>query len=194
MKLYEVTQKDLDSLPDTEDTVPNLKTWMLLAHKFVMNTKLSEYVDEEGIPCWGLARGKPRLTLSVTQNGTMFTVQLSRFAFYMYDQEGDARLMQEQYKRWKQNKRFIHTSCKDKFCFNPDHLFESFTAYYPENVPKSPKGSQCRMSKLTEEQVLEIREASGTLQSLATKYNVSKPAISNIKRGLSWRHLLPKEN
>jgi hypothetical protein len=196
MKLYEVTQNDLDKLSERvkecEDAVPNLYTWMLLAVKFRENI-LPHTPDEEGVLCWGPKSGKRRLTLSIKQNGKLFTVQLSRFAFYMYNQEFEKYVLNEQYKCWKEKKKFIHTSCKNKFCFNPDHLFESFTAYYPENVPKAPKGSECAQSKLAEEQVLEIRETPGALQTLATKYNVSKTAISNIKRRLSWRHLLPKE-
>jgi len=197
MKLHQVTREDIDKLSERikecEDPLPNLYTWMLLALKFLENVR-EHTPDEEGVPCWGLKSGKKRLTLHATQNGKLFTVQLSRFAFYMYDQEFDARVLNEQYKRWKEKKKFIHTSCKNKFCFNPDHLFESFTAYYPENVPNAPKGSDCRQSKLTEEQVLEIRNSPNSLATLSNIYRVSKPAISNIKHGLSWRHLLPKEN
>src|ERR1700693_6104319 len=104
MKLYELTKEDVDKLSERvkecEDPLPNLYTWMLLAVKF-RDSILTHTTDEEGIPCWGLKSGKKRLTLSVTQNGKLFTVQLSRFAFYMYDQEFDARVLNEQYKRWK---------------------------------------------------------------------------------------------
>lgn len=56
----------------------------------------------------------------------------------------------------------------------------------------APSGSRNRNSKLTEDQVLEIRRrhAEGETQaSLAIEFNYSSPRISDIIRRMSWRHV-----
>jgi hypothetical protein len=60
---------------------------------------------------------------------------------------------------------------------------------------RTPKGSKHWRSRLTEDQVLEIKRdlATGILQGaeLARKYGVPPQTISNIKNGLCWRWLTP---
>lgn len=53
-----------------------------------------------------------------------------------------------------------------------------------------PKGELHNMHKLTEEQVLQIREMEGlTHKQIADGYNVSRACIKAIKTGRSWKHL-----
>ena len=57
------------------------------------------------------------------------------------------------------------------------------------DVSVPPRGNAKRTSKLTPEQVLEIREAEGTLLAIAAKYGVNDSTISAIKRRATWQHL-----
>lgn len=57
---------------------------------------------------------------------------------------------------------------------------------------RKPKGEQIRNSKLTDEQVLEIRQLCKTragLKEIAMMYGVELMTISSIKEGRSWTHL-----
>jgi hypothetical protein len=195
MRLHEVTQEHLDKfkkfIPTSIDPVPNVLTWMDLVVKFKAMLEIQENLDEEGEPCWYLKKNCKRIDSRIS---TPFQVQSTRFAYYMYDQECEKHILDEQYKRMKRPKKFLRTTCHNTHCVNPDHLFESFTAYSHNDPPKVPKGSACKMSKLTEEQVIEIRSSPNSLATLSCIYGVSKPAVSNIKRGFSWRHLLPTNN
>lgn len=51
------------------------------------------------------------------------------------------------------------------------------------------KGEKCHRSKLTEKQVLEIRESSLMQKDLAMIYKISTTSISGIKRRLYWTHI-----
>jgi hypothetical protein len=194
MRLYEVTQEHLDNFKKNDlhsiDPVPNVLTWMDLAVKFKKILEVQDNPEENNHPCWYLKKNRKRIDSRIS---VPFQVQATRFAFYMYGLPLDKDLLYSEYKKMTKNKNFLHTTCHNTHCVNPEHLFESFTAYSPDTPPQVPKGSACKMSKLTEEQVIEIRSAPGTLQSLADLYHVSKPSISNIKRGLTWRHLLPTD-
>jgi len=52
------------------------------------------------------------------------------------------------------------------------------------------RGSKHPAAKLTESQVIEIRASSGTLAAVARRYEVSEHAVRNIKRGVTWRHVI----
>lgn len=54
------------------------------------------------------------------------------------------------------------------------------------------RGEQCRQAKLTGEKVVAIKielAAGHTLAAIAKKYGVCFQAISNIKRGKTWKHI-----
>jgi hypothetical protein len=87
-----------------------------------------------------------------------------------------------------------HT-CGNKKCVNPNHL-EPQTSV--ENIDERDKrlGNSCHAkgeknhSKLTNEQVIEIRNSVGnTHQKLADKYNIATSAITNIINRKSWKHI-----
>ena len=91
-------------------------------------------------------------------------------------------------------------SCDNPQCCNPSHLREGTHA---DNVSdKVSKGRQSRLqggthgsSKLTEDQVREILRDGKTLpqQVMSERYDISRPTISDILRGKSWKHI-PREN
>jgi hypothetical protein len=61
--------------------------------------------------------------------------------------------------------------------------------------PKPPEfhGSACRLSKLTEEKVLQIRAETdreeGYTTRIAAKYGVTAPTVSKILRRQTWKHI-----
>jgi hypothetical protein len=94
--------------------------------------------------------------------------------------------------------------CDIPQCVCPDHLFlgtikdnmidrkkkgRHYFVTHPENVPR---GSTHPESKLTEEQVREIRQkrsAGSSLKSLASEYRVSIACISGITNRYNWLHV-----
>lgn len=50
----------------------------------------------------------------------------------------------------------------------------------------SNRGERHGMSKLTKEQVVAIREATGTLASIAQKFSVNESNVRHIKAGRRW--------
>jgi DNA-binding transcriptional regulator YiaG len=61
------------------------------------------------------------------------------------------------------------------------------TRTHPESVIRGEKSGQ---SKLTEDDVLEIRKSFGfSMRCLARKYNVSKSTIEKVLHGFSWKHV-----
>ena len=68
--------------------------------------------------------------------------------------------------------------CRVPMCVNPDHL-EPVTA--AQNVQRG------RKTKLTAEQVAEMRASAESQTVLARRYGISQSQVSRMKRGLSWR-------
>lgn len=91
-----------------------------------------------------------------------------------------------------------HT-CDNTFCVNPGHLF---LGTHEDNMKDmkskgrsnggSPPGENCGSSKLTNEQVIEIRRL-GSLdlshQKIAERFNVSRRTIGFIINKETWRHI-----
>jgi len=102
---------------------------------------------------------------------------------------------------------FVLHSCDIPSCVNPEHLF---LGTHEDNIKDKIKKGRCirTLSKLTEQQVLEIRakyqprkggrpkgwstkekECLGSIRQLAKEYNVSKAAIKKIIRNQTWKHI-----
>lgn len=87
----------------------------------------------------------------------------------------------------------LHT-CDNRLCVNPAHLFlgdiHSNTA---DKVAKGRqnKGEAVPQSKLTAEQVLEIRAKwpATNMTQLGLQYGVSRPKISAIIHRKNWKHI-----
>lgn len=87
--------------------------------------------------------------------------------------------------------------CDESLCINPEHLK---TGTHAENMRQKALRGRCRpvrgsdnpRAKLTEDQVRFIKERLSigvTCARLANDLGVEQSAISNIKRGKSWRHI-----
>lgn len=83
-------------------------------------------------------------------------------------------------------------SCDNPSCINPDHLSVGTIAENQlDKVKKNrqAKGSQNGNSKLTEEQVLEIRADNRPVKEIAEDYKVSTVTIYGIKNKQYWRNV-----
>lgn len=90
----------------------------------------------------------------------------------------------------------LHT-CDNPICVNPDHLF---LGTHQDNMDDrkrknrtnriAPKGEDQGYSKLTNEQVIEIRSITGISQKeIAKKYSVNQATISYIVQRKTWKHI-----
>lgn len=82
--------------------------------------------------------------------------------------------------------------CDNKKCVNPRHLFAgTHQANMNDKVAKGrqhhPAGEQHPLSRLTWDDVRAIRASTETGVALAARYGVSRPTISNIRNGTTWR-------
>jgi len=57
------------------------------------------------------------------------------------------------------------------------------------NLRTSIKGEKCNLSKLTENQVLKIKNSTEPVKELANKFNISIGTIYLIKKNKIWKHL-----
>lgn len=112
------------------------------------------------------------------------------------------RLSYLMYKGDIPNDLHICHSCDNRKCVNPDHLWagtrqENMDDCVRKGRARGPnyKGSMVGTSKLSEEQVREIKVSlsdGASCASLGRKYSVTPQAISRIKFGHNWSHLRPE--
>lgn len=82
--------------------------------------------------------------------------------------------------------------CDNPPCVNPEHLFLGTNA---ENTAdkmakgRHPRGTSSHMAKLTEEQVIHIRQSKDPHRTIAAKFGISRPNVSVIKHKKSWAHI-----
>jgi hypothetical protein len=96
-------------------------------------------------------------------------------------------------------KQVVMHSCDNPSCCNPTHLrlgtqSENITQAHERGLITVAVGEARRQSKLTERQVVQIRErhAAGESQvALGYEFGVSQVAIHHIVRHKTWRHVAP---
>jgi hypothetical protein len=88
--------------------------------------------------------------------------------------------------------------CDNRRCVNPEHLFLGTPA--DNSADMVAKGRQCRgqrrSTRLADADVAIIKwclEAGVQGRKLAALYSVSEMAVSDIKRGATWKHVQPME-
>lgn len=88
--------------------------------------------------------------------------------------------------------------CDVPCCINPAHLFlgthldnvrDMIAKGRNEPLLRRHRGSSSRYSKLTDEQVLKIRDDRRLQRVIASEYGVNRTAISRIKSRVRWKHL-----
>jgi hypothetical protein len=86
-----------------------------------------------------------------------------------------------------------HT-CDNPSCVNPLHLFLGTSAENTQDRENKNRGVRSRgenngTSKLTEDQVLKIREAKGTIRSIAEVFHISQSRVCLIRNRKAWAYL-----
>jgi hypothetical protein len=89
--------------------------------------------------------------------------------------------------------KVLHT-CDNPSCVNPAHLkigTQQQNIVDRQNKKRQAVGERVGASKLTEQDVLDIRNAYPAikLRELARKYNVSEGTIRCVVRRLTWQHI-----
>jgi hypothetical protein len=86
--------------------------------------------------------------------------------------------------------------CDNPQCVRPDHLFlgtNDDNIQDKMNKGRQMRGTKAKAAKMTEDQVLEIRQrfAAGgiTKVALAQEYGIGKPAMGDILNRVTWKHL-----
>lgn len=91
---------------------------------------------------------------------------------------------------------FVCHSCDVRECVNPEHLFLGTPKDNMQdkvNKGRQAKGNTCGLSKLTEDQVREIRRLHAELPrsqtALAKRYGVSQVVIHFVLTRQTWKHI-----
>lgn len=92
----------------------------------------------------------------------------------------------------------VRHTCDNRICVNPSHLLLGTNKENTNDMisrgrhiegRKRVFGENTSRAKLTEKQVLEIREKKDTQVNLAKKYGVSRSAIKSILDRTNWSHI-----
>lgn len=82
--------------------------------------------------------------------------------------------------------------CDNRVCVNPNHLFIGTRKDNMRDCVRKERQARGRdhgHSKLTDQDVIQIRNNPGTQEQIATEYGVIRQTISKIKRLERWRHI-----
>lgn len=91
---------------------------------------------------------------------------------------------------------YVCHTCDNRLCVNPDHLFLS--NHYGNQQDKfakrrQAKGVETNHALLDDDKVRHIKfllSIGLTQRRVARQMNVAQPTISDIKRGVSWKHIV----
>ena len=84
--------------------------------------------------------------------------------------------------------------CDTPSCVNPDHLFiGSRSDNIQDSITKgrfhAAKGENSGRAKLTEDDVIKIRESKKTQRSVAKEFGISPTHVWYLRNGHYWRHI-----
>jgi len=127
--------------------------------------------------CWnwkGMRNIKGYGIIDWVVNGRRQTIRAHRRSFQVYKGEIPGGL-------------FVRHTCDNSSCINPDHLL---TGTHQDNMDdmevrgRRAVGINCNNSKLTTEDVVQIRQLAGTKTQgeLAIMFNVNRRTIGNVQR------------
>lgn len=131
--------------------------------------------------------------VSITNSCWLWTGQINRDGYGVFS-PGNKRAHRMSYQLFNgpvDTNFFVLHKCDVRNCVNPAHLFLGTAAdnvrdKILKNRSNNIRGEKVKGSKLTEKQVLEIRNANEDWIILATRYGVSVWTINNIKTHKTW--------
>lgn len=150
--------------------------------------RLLGMIDIQDNGCWNWAgtsrNGYGRLTVGSRTDNTRKTESAHRFSYKLF--YGDIP-----------NDLYVCHKCDNKLCVNPEHLF---LGTHQDNIDDRERknrnnhviGKNVPTSKLTETEVIKIRNSNLSSRKLAKIYGLNKTSVLDIKNGINWKHLLPQ--
>src|SRR5215467_11529104 len=86
---------------------------------------------------------------------------------------------------------FVLHSCDNPACARPDHLFlgthqDNMDDMMKKGRSSDQRGARNANAKLTPKQVVEIRSAKGSQESIARRYGITQSMVSKIKLRRNW--------
>jgi len=89
---------------------------------------------------------------------------------------------------------YVCHHCDNPSCVNPKHLFigtqdDNMKDMIKKNRSGNTKGSKNGNSKLSEGDILEIRQSEEYSFVLAKKYSISPTQVCNIRKRKVWKHI-----
>ena len=90
------------------------------------------------------------------------------------------------------NRFVLVSTCDSTLCCNPAHLRQmskarKFREEYEAGIRRHAFVPPPPRQKLTSEQVMEVRQATGTAAMLSKRYGISAGHVNRIRRGEAWR-------
>lgn len=113
-------------------------------------------------------------------------MQKNRIGYNMH------RYIYEELNGKQPNDVVIRHTCDNRKCINPEHLIPGSKKENSEDMVernRSSVGIKNGLSKLTDKEVIEIRNSALSTYKLANIYNVSRINIGLIKQGKTWKHI-----
>jgi hypothetical protein len=89
-------------------------------------------------------------------------------------------------------KDVVRHACDNPACMRPNHLVVGTQAQNAKDMAERNRGTsgvRNRHAKLTEAQVVEIRNRQGRVCEIAREFGVSHSIVSTIRSGKNWRHV-----
>lgn len=88
--------------------------------------------------------------------------------------------------------RVVMHKCDVRCCVNPDHLIVGSQRENLEDMAmkaRSPRGLVHHNGRLSDSDVIAIRSAAGTHQSIADVFGVSRECVTQIRAGKRRKHI-----
>jgi hypothetical protein len=140
----------------------------------------------EPTACWIFTGSKDKDGYGLLTGSGHKVIRVPRYVYWYYNLKDKGIILNRE--------ELVCHTCDNPSCCNPEHLFigsnlDNMQDCKSKNRLNTAKGENHGISKLTEEQVLEIYNSNEKQKKLSEKYGVTFQAVSNIQRGKTWSWL-----